>query len=334
MNATFESVTWAIGFGTVVPELAAAEVVPMAIRETLKVLRAAAQLDEFTQPELAAISGASYEMVKKVLRAERAKGTVVQLDRTASSSPGRPPVLWRVADRAAIERAIDAHRTEAEGVAETLSRPGEVPHVHSSQLDAALAAAEDRLVFALSSDDRSDAAGFARDAVATIEEHEKELPLDDDTGADQAGPQPKLRRNVPIRLGRARVIRAICEYLMSDEDLGVQGLLWCRAFDAVASFDHARQAGLHKLFMSSLVDLATERRARSGPESQTDTTGPAEDRPAGEVASGVPGFQVIMTDADGHLFDRQSAPLPDDGAVEHAVEAISTSMRELIDAHG
>ena len=72
----------------------------MAASATLKVLRAAVRLGEFTQPELAAVSGASYETVKKVLRTERDERTVEQLDQTVGGTRGRPRVVWRVVDRA------------------------------------------------------------------------------------------------------------------------------------------------------------------------------------------------------------------------------------------
>jgi len=224
----------------------------MAASATLKVLRAAVRLGEFTQPELAAVSGTSYETVKKVLRAERDDRTVEQLDRTIGGARGRPRVVWRVVDRAAIEARLDASRREAEDIAETLSTPGEVPLMYSP-LDAALSAAEDRLVYALMAGDRRDAAGFARDALAEIE------PFGDDLKADDGGRSGRRKRNVRIPVGRAEVIRALAACLAGAEAREGQGPSWWEAYDAIHAFDHAPQAALHKVFLTGLVDLVDQR---------------------------------------------------------------------------
>ena len=227
----------------------------MAASETLKVLRAAVQLGEFTQPELAVVSGASYEMVKKVLRAERDERTVEQLDRTVGGTKGRPRVMWRVIDRAAIQARLDSSRRDAEGDAEAWSTPGEVPLMYSP-LDTALSAAEDRLVFALRARNQEDCAGFARDALAELG------PYGDELKADDRGRRQGQKRNLPLPVGRADVTAAMAGYLASAE---ARGPLWRQAFDAIRAFDNAPQAWLHKLFLVALVDMADRRAPRTGP---------------------------------------------------------------------
>jgi hypothetical protein len=224
----------------------------MAASATLKVLRAAIGLGEFTQPELAAISGASYETVKKVLRAERDDRTVEQLDQTIGGAKGRPRVVWRVIDRAAIEARLDAGRREAEDIAETLSTSGEVPPMYSP-LDAALSAAEDRLVLALKAGEPGDAASFARDALAELE------PFREDLKADDGGRSGRRKRNVGIPVGRAEVVRALAACLAGDDNRGTQGASWWGAYDAIHAFDHAPQAALHKTYLTGLVDLVDHR---------------------------------------------------------------------------
>lgn len=220
----------------------------MAADETLKVLRTAIQLEVFTQPILTMNSEVSYETVKRVLRAEQDRGTVEQLDETVSSAKRQPPE-WRVTDRVAIQARLDSSRDETGGGAETSSTPGEVSIMYSP-LEAALSAAEDRLVFALHAGDPGDAAGFAGDALAELE------PFREDLKTDDRDRRIGRKRNLPTPVGRADVVYGIAAYLVSTE---VRGPLWGQAFDAVRTFDNAPQAGLHKMFLAALIELADQR---------------------------------------------------------------------------
>ena len=201
--------------------------------------------------------------------------------------------------------------------------------MHSPHVEAALSAAEDRLVFALNTADGRDAAGFARDALAEIEDYEDELSIDDRGSGDPPPPQP--HRNVPVRVGRAEVIRAMSDYLTSDERLGVQGPLWRRAFDSVGAFDHSRQAGLHKFFLVSLVDHA-RRQERSEQAPGADASGQVAIAAAVGVAVGTSSLEIVVCDAAGDVVDRRREALPDEpGSVfEDVVQTIATSVKGLV----
>jgi hypothetical protein len=211
--------------------------------QTLRVLRHALELERFTAPELATVSGASYETVKKVLRAER-DSTIVQTGEKATSGLGRPAEIWQVSDARAIAVRLEDVREQVQKLGAAAER--------RSDPDALLATAEDNVLFALDAGDDTDSRLSAAQALAALEESQ----VDWSTVPSQEDILPGLparTRNLSSPVGRGWVLGTLAHYLASDETTGFAGPLWRRAFAALAAVDDPTQDALHKRFLVELV---------------------------------------------------------------------------------
>jgi hypothetical protein len=221
--------------------------------DSLRILRSALDLQEFTKPELAAMSGASYESVKKVLGQERGR-TVDKTGDTVKSPTGRPSDVWHVTDPRGIQARIERSRDGAREIMELANATLR----EATASESALCNAEDLMAFAMSAsepDDVQDLACRARDEATRALEG---TPLERVPDIPTNVPFGK-KRNVPLHEGRAQIIHALSDYMVSDEAQGTHGRLWRRAFGCLASFDSPDQAELHKVFMVGLMNLAHQR---------------------------------------------------------------------------
>jgi hypothetical protein len=212
--------------------------------QTLRVLRHALELEQFTAPELATVSGASYETVKKVLRTEK-DSTIVQTGEKASSGPGRPAEIWQVSDARAIAVRLEDVRDQVQELGAAASERRTDP-------EALLASAEDNILFALHSDDETDSRRNAAQALAALEDSQVDwatVPSEEDILPGL----PARTRNLSSPVGRGWVLGTLAHYLASDESTGLAGPLWRRAFAALAAVDDPTQDALHKRFLVELV---------------------------------------------------------------------------------
>lgn len=213
---------------------------------TRRVLGAAAELGEFTTAELASVSGASYEMVQELLDAEKGRSVENRRER-ATHFTGRRAEIWYVSDEASLRKRLAAG---GEPVSASVKRsPAADP------LNDALAAVEDDLFVAFGYIDDRTARDLARRALLTVEgtgiEWRRAQVGDVPTGAAAL---PK--RNLTSSTARACVAGSIAEYLASDEEEGLHGPLWRRAFFTVAAIYNPLQAELHKQLLVELVRIA------------------------------------------------------------------------------
>jgi hypothetical protein len=205
--------------------------------QTLRVLRCAVELGEFTKTELADQADVSYETVKRVLRNE-AGATIARTEQTSTGGVGRPATIWAVIDSDAIAERLRLAAQEVEPSAED--------RAPTRTLDDDLALAEDYVVLALEADIESDARDYARRALAALGD------------ARPAGEQTP-GRNLPVREARSLIVVALAEYVLGDETAGVAGESWRRAFSAIEAVDLPEEAAMHKRFLIDLVYLATQR---------------------------------------------------------------------------
>ncbi len=188
--------------------------------DRLRILAAAAALGEFTVPELAAHTGILPGTVSQVLRRERAGRGLFEQTSLSRPSKGRPAVLWRVRQAAAILEELAHEESEVAGLqAETGAHAGsEAAHEPAGQHHRWLGSAEEALAQIWETDDRADQKMLAGVAVNFLRAAD---PRAEVTGAltDQPdwweqppGPGPDLGR--PYQ--RARRIAAIAALASAD----------------------------------------------------------------------------------------------------------------------
>jgi len=324
-------VTWTRGFGMLVPEPAEEMHVP---GESLRVLRIALELEEFTKPELAALSGVSYETVKKVLGQERGR-TLDKTGDTVKPPTGRPSEVWRVINRDGILHRLGRSRDGAKEIVDLIDNPLRI----LDPTESALANAEDLIIFALNAGEPGDLDDFARRAHGEVTQMFEPRLFDLPTDGDFDPPFAE-KRNVPLQLGRAQIVHAYSEYLLSTEAQGTNGPLWRRAFHRLASFDNPEQAALHKLLMSGLVTMAIER-AQGGDQASA----PTADFPDRSLIPGyrdrcwavgaaltVDRLNVVLVDGYGRRIAQHQEELQREMEFDAVVHQISSSVNELLDS--
>jgi hypothetical protein len=210
-----------------------------------RVLRKALELVSFSLPQLAMYSGASYEVVREIV--EREAGETIErsdIDTADVLAPGAE--VWVVTGARALE----------ERLGESAAEGAPAPRI---RVESPLAAAEDDLLFALASEHPEDAFALARDALARLEG----TPLAADSRREpEAASAPLVtKRNLKAESARAWAVRALAEYLMSDETAALMGSKWRHAFRSLAAVDLPDQAALQKRLVVELVRIADERAA-------------------------------------------------------------------------
>jgi hypothetical protein len=221
--------------------------------QTLRVLRFALELEAFTMPQLASEAGVGYETVKRVLRAEEGHTVRRTGDKTVQAI-GRPAEVWALIDAAPIEARVAAAQEALSALEADTFVASEDREI--APADLYLAHAEDELVFALRADDPDDAAVFAAQALATLDEAGIMPPESGDPLSTSATLVDKW--NLSTREARARIVKSVAEYVRSNEAQGLAGPLWRQAFRALASVELADQAALQRRFLVDLVRLADE----------------------------------------------------------------------------
>jgi hypothetical protein len=229
--------------------------------QTLRALWHAVELQYFTAPQLAAVSGTSYETVKKVLRTEDGR-TIVRTGKRSTSALGRPADIWEVSDAAAIRERFEGVRDQLEEL-RAIGIAGEAEATEAEvDSDTALATAEDQVLFAFQADDR-DSQRLASEALATLQTARVHW-TDLFSFEDILPGFPVQSRNLPSRIARGWVLGTIARYLASDECTGFSGPLWRGAFAAVAAVDDPAQDALHKRFLVELVRHAESKATTLG----------------------------------------------------------------------
>ncbi|HEY6780506.1 MAG TPA: hypothetical protein VI111_06085, partial [Thermoleophilaceae bacterium] len=169
-----------------------------------------------------------------------------------------PAALWTVVDSTSIKERLRAARETLNGL-DRSTAGGAIQRLEIADVDLRLAQAEDELVVALRADNPEDAAAFAAQALATLEEAEI-APMPRSSPATLVGSTE--RRNLPTREARARAVATVAEYVKSNEVEGIAGPYWRAAFVALSSVELSDQPAFHRQLLIDLVRLADARASK------------------------------------------------------------------------
>ena len=149
--------------------------------DRLNILATAVALREFTVPQLAAFSGANPHNVRQVVKRERDRGVLRQLDRTeASAGRGRHAAVWEVSHPAAVLDEIAAEEASLDGLQRSARAVGaeEPSPDDEEEAEMFLTSAEEALARSLEADDTGSQKRLAETALNFLRAAEVRSPFD------------------------------------------------------------------------------------------------------------------------------------------------------------